>query len=205
MPERDASTDPRFDAAGWELIRRLMPLRQTFGPRVPSLVDLGCGRGRDIIYLARQGFRVLGVDSSPLGLRRAERRAARYDIPLRTRRGDLRTIRLGRTVDVVFSSSALNALPPGQRPRRFAHFRRATRRGGLHVVNVFRELPCTHLSIDEQSPAMPFGKGELRRYYRAWSVLESTEMEIQCGAEGAPHRHRYDLLVARRPPGAAER
>jgi 2-polyprenyl-3-methyl-5-hydroxy-6-metoxy-1,4-benzoquinol methylase len=34
-------------------------------------VDLGCGEGADAIWLARQGWRVLGVDISPTAVARA--------------------------------------------------------------------------------------------------------------------------------------
>ena len=47
-------------------------------PRSPrTLVDMGCGEGRDSIYFARRGYRVLGVDISGVGVRKAKRRAAR--------------------------------------------------------------------------------------------------------------------------------
>ncbi len=37
--------------------------------RAPATVlDLGCGNGRHVVYLARQGFRVFGLDSSPEAL-----------------------------------------------------------------------------------------------------------------------------------------
>lgn len=41
-------------------------------PLVPGrAVDLGCGEGADAIWLARQGWRVLGVDISPTAVARA--------------------------------------------------------------------------------------------------------------------------------------
>lgn len=43
-------------------------------------VDLGCGGGRDAIHLAERGFRVLGVDVSPVALFLACRRARRADV-----------------------------------------------------------------------------------------------------------------------------
>jgi len=48
---------------------------------VPGRVlELGCGTGADAIYLARQGFEVTAVDSSPLALERARVRAEREDV-----------------------------------------------------------------------------------------------------------------------------
>lgn len=36
------------------------------------VLDLGCGSGRHLVYLAKQGFRSLGLDISPTGLRLAQ-------------------------------------------------------------------------------------------------------------------------------------
>jgi SAM-dependent methyltransferase len=41
------------------------------------VLELGCGSGRVAMHLAREGFRVIGVDSSPAMLERAKSRLAR--------------------------------------------------------------------------------------------------------------------------------
>jgi SAM-dependent methyltransferase len=38
-------------------------------------IDVGCGEGGDAIWLARQGWQVIGADISPVGLERAARNA----------------------------------------------------------------------------------------------------------------------------------
>ena len=42
-----------------------------------TLLDLGCGDGRDCLTLARAGWQVLGVDFIPLAIRKARQAAAR--------------------------------------------------------------------------------------------------------------------------------
>lgn len=43
--------------------------------RAGRVLDLGCGSGTQSIYLAQQGFTVVGVDGSPVAIRRAQRKA----------------------------------------------------------------------------------------------------------------------------------
>jgi SAM-dependent methyltransferase len=42
----------------------------------PRVLDLGCGSGDNDVFLAQQGFDVVGVDFTPIALRRAEKRVA---------------------------------------------------------------------------------------------------------------------------------
>ena len=43
-------------------------------------LDLGCGTGTQAIYLAEQGFDVVGIDGSPTAIRRARQKAVRAGV-----------------------------------------------------------------------------------------------------------------------------
>lgn len=43
--------------------------------RYPTAVDLGCGTGANVVFLAQQGFEAVGVDFSPVALEKAGLRA----------------------------------------------------------------------------------------------------------------------------------
>lgn len=67
-------------------------------PRPPaSILDVGCGTGRDLASLSRDGADCRGVDSQPsmIELVRRIRPELRLEI------GDMRTFRLGRTFDAI--------------------------------------------------------------------------------------------------------
>ncbi|EQD66949.1 type 11 methyltransferase, partial [mine drainage metagenome] len=54
-------------------------------------IDLGCGPGRNAIWLAERGFQVTGVDASAVGLRQARERAAAAGVHLDLVLADLRS------------------------------------------------------------------------------------------------------------------
>lgn len=54
-----------------------------------SVLDLGCGPGRNSIWLAKRGWRVTGVDASTVGLEQARERADAAGVVIRTVQDDL--------------------------------------------------------------------------------------------------------------------
>ncbi|NPC97016.1 bifunctional 2-polyprenyl-6-hydroxyphenol methylase/3-demethylubiquinol 3-O-methyltransferase UbiG [Nocardioides sp. zg-DK7169] len=69
-----------------------------------TALDVGCGEGGDVIWLAQQGWRVTGADFSAKGLARAARHAAEAGVEDRTDwwQVDARTFDpAGRTFDLV--------------------------------------------------------------------------------------------------------
>ncbi|WP_223839216.1 SAM-dependent methyltransferase [Nocardiopsis deserti] len=71
-----------------------------------TALDVGCGEGGDVVWLARQGWTVTGADFSANGLARAARRAEQAGVADRVDwwRVDARTIAAdGRSYDLVTS------------------------------------------------------------------------------------------------------
>ena len=51
-------------------------------------LDVGCGSGRDAVYLAKHGWHVTGVDFAETGLNAARRRAQEDGVEVRWVKGD---------------------------------------------------------------------------------------------------------------------
>lgn len=68
------------------------PLIRTWAGALPAgrVIDLGCGSGRDAVYLAMQGHRVTAVDLLPDALEKASALAGRCGVDLTLRQMDLK-------------------------------------------------------------------------------------------------------------------
>ena len=76
-------------------------------------IALGCGVGREAIYLAKRGFEVTGVDFSPTAIKRAKRRAKREGVDVFFHLDDLTNLQhVSGTFDLVLDFGALNDLTP---------------------------------------------------------------------------------------------
>jgi SAM-dependent methyltransferase len=81
------------DSTSAEMCQTLI---DSHGPNARTLVDFGCGTGRDLEILAKR-FECIGVDLQPGLVDYAHRGRPELDI----RTGDMRTVRLGERMDVV--------------------------------------------------------------------------------------------------------
>jgi cyclopropane fatty-acyl-phospholipid synthase-like methyltransferase len=72
---------------------------------------LGCGVGREAIYLAKKGFEVIGVDFSPTAIQRARRRAKSEEVDIQFVVDDLTNLQhISGTYNLVMDFGALNDL-----------------------------------------------------------------------------------------------
>jgi SAM-dependent methyltransferase len=83
--------------AGDELAHTVARVASDLGVTVGTVLDLGCGTGRDLAAFASYGWAGVGVDLQAALL--AHGRTVHPGLDLRV--GDLRTVRLGRTFDLI--------------------------------------------------------------------------------------------------------
>lgn len=105
------------------------------GLRPGTALDIGCGEGGDVIWLAQQGWRVTGADFSAAGLARAAGHAERAGVADRTDwwQVDAREFDAGgRSYDLV--TSHFLHLPDGGMPEAVARFAGAVAPGGHLLV-----------------------------------------------------------------------
>ena len=117
-----------------------------------TALDVGCGEGGDVIWLARQGWRVTGADFSANGLARAARHAEEAGVADRTDwwQVDARTFAAGgRSYDLV-TTHFLHP-PDGGMVEVTGRLSEAVRPGGhLLVVGHAPSDVFTHLSADQR-------------------------------------------------------
>lgn len=80
----ESRTSREWDDLTVERVERL--LAET---PVEVILDAGCGYGRIAIPLSRNGYRIVGIDVSPIMLAEAQRRAEAANVSLDLRLGDL--------------------------------------------------------------------------------------------------------------------
>ncbi|MWA15244.1 class I SAM-dependent methyltransferase [Streptomyces sp. BA2] len=103
-------------------------------------LDLGCGPGRNSLYLASLGFQVDAVDLSPAAVAWAEERAREAGADIRFHRGDafaLTEAELSGPYDLIHDSGCFHHLPPHRRVSYLSLLDRALAPGGHLALTSF--------------------------------------------------------------------
>lgn len=73
-----------------------------------TVLDLGCGQGRDALSLGRLGYRVIGIDISSVGISQMNETASRLGIEVTGIAGDIYSYEISDCHDIVLMDSMLH-------------------------------------------------------------------------------------------------
>lgn len=146
-------------------------------------LDLACGAGRNSLFLAERGLRVVGVDSSEQALEQGRELARRRGLRIAWVRADLERFSLPpANLDVIVCFYYRD-------PALFAPMRDWLRRGGLLLYETFtrEQLRFDH---GPRNPAHLLEPGELLGAFGDWDLIFYRETSTESGVA---------TLVARKP------
>jgi len=146
------------DPSSWEAAYRRRPtsgygkaghhprapsLARLFGEQgVSSILDLGCGDGGNLIFFARRGFTVSGLDYAPTALRLAREWLAREGLECDLRHGDMQDLPWSQdSFDAVISVRVINHNTAAGVEATIAEVARVLRPGGYFFATVARHPP----------------------------------------------------------------
>jgi tellurite methyltransferase len=168
-------------------------------PRKAIALDLGCGDGRNALYLAKEGLAVDAFDHSIAGIRKLEYRAAKRGLSVRSWVQTIETYAFSGAYDLVLAHGVLHLLEPDVWRRVLAGMQRHTVPGGWNVVVVFTDrIPAPPDLAPHVRGA--FREGDLLEYYKDWIVehWEACTLEDEHPG-GIHHCHSVNRIVARKP------
>jgi len=139
-------------------------------------LDLACGLGQNAVWLARQGWRVDGIDISPRGLALAQQLAAREQQVVNWQVGDLDEFSPEpEAYDLVLVFRFL------ERQRLPGVIEAALAPGGCLVYETFLRGTGSGGHAPFQNPEWLLMPGELPGLFPHFEVVESVEQEIAAG------------------------
>lgn len=168
-------------------------------PKVVNVLDIGCGEGRNAVFLARNGYDVDAFDLSDEGIKKTRALAAGTGVKINAFAADLNEVRLNDEYDILFSTGVLHCLMPELRDEIFQNYKSHTRQGGLNVFTVFVKKPFIAEAPDADPNGHEWRSGELLNRYHDWRIDWSIEEIFDCMSSGIPHKHCVNRVIAKKP------
>lgn len=159
------------------------------------VLDLGCGTGRNSLYLSQLGFEVRAVDHNPGAIGRLRSIVEEEGITnIEAEVYDINEAAIEGEYDFIVSTVTLMFLDPARVEAVLADMQARTRPGGYNLI-------VSAMDTAEHPCPVPFftfllGEGELREVYEGWEMVKYNEDlgNLHSGAE-----LQFATMVARKP------
>jgi SAM-dependent methyltransferase len=132
--ERELWNERFRQSIGFKLTANQTLIDAVKGRKPGAALDLAMGQGRNAIYLAKQGWRVTGVDISDEGIRIAKETAAKDKVKLDTIAADLDTWDLGKN-----RWELVTMIYAGDDAKLVERIKPSLKKGGLFVLEYFHK------------------------------------------------------------------
>lgn len=177
---------------------------ETGGP----LLEIGCGSGRLLAPLAREGYEITGIDQSPEMLARAEARLTRQPAEVRSRarllREDVRTLSrsdMGQFGLILFGYNTFMHLDEAGAGASLKRLRPLLRPGGRLLIDVANPLMLSMVADDPdfvlEETLVDGGRGEKLHQYTAYESIPGEQaVDVTWVYEPAGNRSAGDERTA---------
>ena len=162
-----------------------------------TLIDIGCGEGRDSIFFARNGYQVTGFDYSAEGIKKSIAWAEELNLSIDFFQADINGYRLEKPYDVLFASGALHYIPQHLRKEIISNYKHFTVPGGVHAFMVPIDKPFIAKNPQDDPLEQDWLSGEILTYYHDWEIVFFSE-EIQDDGQSG-YQWAFNRMIAREP------
>ncbi len=155
------------------------------------VLDLGCGLGRNLLYLARRGFRCVGLEPDRAVARQVEEAAG--GLPVRIEGSPFQDFRPPERFGTGLAFGLLPVLEPEDRDRLVQLLPTWTAAGGLVFLTGFTD------QLDPGKWPGELRPGEIRELLPAGELLVHEEVigTLHRHGDGPEHRHAWARAVFR--------
>ncbi|PJG86594.1 SAM-dependent methyltransferase TehB [Conservatibacter flavescens] len=136
------------------------------------ILDLGCGQGRNSLYLSLLGHQVTSRDHNPTSLQFLSETAEKEKLNINIAQYDINQANIQEKYDVILSTVVFMFLDRQAVPAIIKNMQEQTNIGGYNLI-------VAAMSTDDVPCPMPFSftfkENELKNYYQDWQLVKYNE------------------------------
>ena len=175
-----------------ELIKLVPPSKDK------KVLDIGCGEGKDAVYMAKQGYIVYAFDITKNGIEKTKKMAKEANVEINAFIADINDFEINEKFDIIYSTGTIQYLNDDKIDSFFKKVKDMSNINAINWFNVFVDKPFMELPPDWDIGEKMWPKGKLFTYYPDWKFERIDEIIFDCNSSNIPHKHCMDVLVARK-------
>ncbi|MFA5070531.1 MAG: methyltransferase domain-containing protein [Patescibacteria group bacterium] len=165
--------------------------------------DLGCGRGREAIFMAEKGFKVTAVDSSAEAITRIKEIAEKNNLNnIEAICADVNDFVIeADKYEVIYSANLLQFLPKEKALAIIDDIKRKIKKDGYVVIAAFTPADPSYNLPEEKRFKAYFNPDELKKIFSDFKIIHYFEGVIpDKGHPGKsePHEHGVARIIAQK-------
>ncbi|MBP5384016.1 MAG: class I SAM-dependent methyltransferase, partial [Lachnospiraceae bacterium] len=163
-----------------------------------KVLDIGCGEGKDAVYMAQKGYDVSAFDLTENGIRKTLNLARSKKVSVNAYVDDINTFAANGQYDIVYSTGTVQYLFEQNKKEFFDKINSITKKNGVVYFNVFVEKPFLDLPPDWDLEEKMWKPGELFTFFPNWKVESIDEVIFEDFSGGVSHFHCMDTIICRK-------
>lgn len=173
--------------------------------RGSSFLDLGCGQGRDCLFMLENGFEVVAVDSSASGLSSIKNKISEKGLPIEKIElveGDMRDFEIEKDkFSVINAFNSLQFLPKKNALKLLEKIKTNLKVGGYFLIASFTTKDSFFEKSNPEKQCF-FEENELKNIFHDFEIAAYEEKVVaDAGHPGSPQPHEHGIvrMIARKP------
>lgn len=163
------------------------------------VLDVGCGDGKNSLYLAKQGLRNIDAfDLSVNAIEKLRRLAVAHSLEINAWTGNLCSFSFEKEYSLIMSFGTLHFVSKNDWHNFIMKSKKATAVGGFHIMQLFTN------QVPPSPDIAPFAigladDGEIRKLYEDWEIIDFRSYVFEDEHPNVPrHLHASNKITARR-------
>lgn len=164
-----------------------------------NILDVGCGDGKNSLYLANQGFKNIDAfDLSENAIGKLKRLAYKNQLNINPWVGDLCGFCFSKTYDLIISFGTLHFVSKDNWYKFIFDAKENTSIGGFHIIQLFTNKVPTSPDIAPFAIGLA-NDGEIKELYKDWNIIQFKSYVFEDEHPNVPkHLHASNKIVVQR-------
>jgi cyclopropane fatty-acyl-phospholipid synthase-like methyltransferase len=165
-------------------------------------LDVGCGDGRNALFLAQRGYEVTAIDTSPAAISKLDQISETNRLAIVARCEDIRSVRYPvEHYDLVVAHTVIDHLSEEEGNALVVRLKHSLRKGGAFYAAVFttEDPACADGTSGSDTMHLVqrfFAPHELPSLFSDMNILDYNEERFLSRSHGEPHYHAVAVILA---------